>query len=154
MSMMVLAIFGAIIVFLMMKSDSGSSNEPVLSGKSYKSKPIMTNNEIEFFNRLVQALPDYYVFLQVSLGALLEGNAQDYKEKNRIRLTFAQKIADYVIYTKNMKPVAIIELDDKTHNQEKDEKRDAMLVQAGYKIIRFNSKKKPSINEIKSIITL
>lgn len=117
----------------------------------YKSKPLMTKNEFEFFNRLVLALPEYYVCPQVSLGALLEGDTTDYKLKNSIRLTFAQKFADYVVFSKENTVIAIVELDDKTHVKEKDDKRDAMLNQAGYKTIRFESKNKPTIEEIKKL---
>ena len=38
------------------------------------------------------------------------------------------------------------------HDIEKDKKRDAMVAKAGYKTIRFQSKRKPSINEIANII--
>ena len=47
-----------------------------------------------------------------------------------------------------MKVVAIVELDDRTHSNDKDGKRDAMLEQAGYKVVRWQSKKKPSTQEI------
>ncbi len=118
----------------------------------YKAKILMTDNEFEFFNRLIRAVPEYYVFSQVSMGALLDANSNNPKIRNSIRMTFSQKIIDYVIYDKNKKIVVIIELDDKTHDKEKDKKRDAMLHQAGYKTLRFESKKKPSVEILRKII--
>jgi len=139
-----------VLIFIVIITIKNSNNSNVDS--QYKSKALMSDNEFEFFQRLVQALPQYYIFPQVSFGAFLQANASDFKEKSRIRLTFCQKIADYVIYDKDKKIIAIIELDDKMHDIEKDKKRDAMVAKAGYKTIRFQSKRKPSINEIANII--
>lgn len=119
--------------------------------KMYKASPLMTDNEFEFFNRLIQALPDYYIFPQVSFGAILDSIGETAQEKQRIRFTFSQKRADYVIYNNYKQIVAIVELDDRTHNVQNDAKRDAMLNEAGYKVLRFQSKQKPSISEISKI---
>ena len=59
------------------------------------------------------------------------------------------KIADYVICNKEMYVLAVVELDDRTHRNDKDAKRDAMLVQAGYKVIRWDSKNKPTAEQIR-----
>lgn len=110
-------------------------------------KPILTENEIEFLHRLQRALPEYHVFPQVALGAILDAT----NEKGRLakRGKFSQKIADYVVCERmTMTILAIIELDDKTHNKRKDQERDAMLGAAGYRVIRFQSKRKPSEAEI------
>ena len=47
-----------------------------------------------------------------------------------------------------MKVLAVVELDDRTHNAERDAKRDTMLLSAGYRTLRFPSKRKPSEAEI------
>jgi len=68
-----------------------------------------------------------------------------------LRNRFDRKVADYVICARNtFQVVAIIELDDRTHDykKEKDAERDAMLNAAGYRTERFESKKKPSEAEI------
>lgn len=120
--------------------------------RQYKAKELMTNNEIEFFQRLIKAFPQYYVFPQVSLGAILAAAEIDAAQRNGTRMTFAQKMADYVICNQQMKIVAIVELDDKTHNKEKDDKRDNMLQTAGYKTIRFESKHKPTVEELAKLL--
>ena len=117
---------------------------------AYKSKQILTENEWEFYCRLETALPEYRVLTQVALGALLQPNvARANKKYMSIRGTFAQKIADFVICEKDFKVIAIIELDDRTHSADKDAKRDAMCEGAGYTVVRYNSKSKPSVEEIK-----
>ncbi len=120
-----------------------------IAGDLYKFKPLMTSNEQEFFQRLTEALPSHHIFPQVSLGALLQPNVKgDNRKYYSVRGSFAQKIADFVVCDKEMKVVAIVELDDKTHNTDKDNKRDAMLEQASYTVIRWHSKKKPTVQEI------
>lgn len=147
----VLIVVIVVIAFVFLAKSKGIKQE----GDLYKSKPLLTANEIEFYTRLTQALPDHHIFPQVALGALLQPNVKgDNRKYYSVRGTFAQKVADYVICNKDIKVVAIVELDDKTHNNDKDAKRDAMLEQAGYKVIRWNSKQKPSIEEIQQKIGL
>lgn len=142
----VLVVLCGLAVFLKLQTGGAGSD-------LYKSKPLMTANEHEFFQRLKAALPDHHIFAQVSLGALLQPNVKgDNRKYYSVRGTFAQKIADYVIADRDLKVVAIVELDDKTHKSDRDGKRDAMLEQAGYTVIRWNSKKKPTTEEISARI--
>lgn len=142
---------GLLVVYLQnQKSGPGD-----VAQNSYAAKQLMTDNEKEFYSRLVEALPNHYVFAQVALGALLQPSVEsDTRKRLGIRGTFSQKIADYVVCTSDMAVVAIVELDDKTHSPEKDSKRDAMLNQAGYKVIRWESKKKPAVSEIAKTLAL
>lgn len=128
---------------------------PSIDYSDYKKKNLLTENEKEFFGRLVQAFPDYHVFSQVAFGALLQPTV-DYggRDYYRIRGTFSQKIADFVVCDQSLFVLAIIELDDRTHNAEKDAKRDAMLNQAGYKVVRWQSKNKPDVAAIRKAIIL
>ena len=120
---------------------------------SYKSKPLLSANEREFYNRLLEALPDSRVLTQVALGALLLPNVgKSSKAYYRARASFSQKIADFVICNKDMSVIAVIELDDRTHNTDRDSKRDRMLEQAGYKVIRWESKRKPTVEQIRERI--
>jgi very-short-patch-repair endonuclease len=107
-----------------------------------RAKRILTDNETEFYYRLQRALPHYHVLTQVSFAAFLT-SAQAH------RGFYSQKIADFVVCEpQTMKVLAIVELDDRTHNAAKDAKRDKMLSSAGYRTIRFHSKRKPSETEI------
>jgi hypothetical protein len=120
---------------------------------SYKSKPLLSANEKEFYNRLSEALPDYRILTQVALGALLLPNVRSNSSAYyRARASFSQKIADFVICNREMFVVAVVELDDRTHNADRDTKRDRMLEQAGYKVIRWESKRKPTAEQIREQI--
>ncbi|MDQ1835284.1 DUF2726 domain-containing protein, partial [Massilia scottii] len=87
---------------------------------AYRQRKIMTDNELEFFGRLVIALPEYYVFPQVAMTALLEAASTDKRKSHSDRLRIAQQRADYVVCAKNCDLVAVVELDDRTHSKTKD----------------------------------
>jgi len=113
-------------------------------------KPLLTDNELEFFNRLTRALPRYYIFPQVSLGAIMDANP-DLSAKQRwiIRSHFDRKIADFIICEpRTLKVIAIIELDDRTHDPQRDRERDDITQAAGIRTLRYSSREKPSVAEI------
>ena len=126
-----------------------------MTGELYRAKPLLTANEAEFFGRLRAALPEHLIFPQVSLGALLQPAAgKDRSTAYRIRNTFAQKIADFVIADQDLRILAVVELDDRTHSKTRDEQRDNMLHTAGYKVVRWQSKARPDTAEIRQGIGL
>lgn len=88
------------------------------------------------------------------MGAILDVSKAENKNIQAGRNTFNKKIIDFIIYSKDQKIVAVIELDDKTHDKDKDDKRDAMLSQAKYNLYRFDSRKKPTVKELKNLIKL
>ncbi len=118
----------------------------------YQGRDLMTDNELEFFGRLVQALPQYYVFPQVAMTALLEAASRDEARRNTDRLRIAQQRIDYVVCDKRCNVVAVVELDDRTHSRAKDAVRDERLEQAGIRTLRFESRAKPSLREIKAAL--
>ena len=144
----------AVIAFAVLKACMGS-----LSGKAgkgspeFKAKPFLTPNELEFLGRLEAAVPEYRFHAQVAMGALLDPavSRKDAQEYFRVRGMIAQKIVDFVAQSrKDGRIKTIIELDDRTHDSEKDAKRDAMLASAGFRTIRWNSKTKPDIAAIRA----
>ena len=113
---------------------------------------IMTDNELEFFGRLVAALPDHYIFPQVAMSALLRPAAADRKQAHTDRLRIAQQHVDYVVCNRRCEVVAVVELDDRTHRQAKDAVRDGRLAQGGYRTVRFQSRQKPHAAAIRAAI--
>ena len=119
----------------------------------FKAKFMLTANELEFLGRLETAVPELRFHAQVAMGALLDPavSRKEGKEFFRLRGMFSQKIVDFVAQNrKDGTIVAIIELDDRTHDGEKDAKRDSMLASAGYRIIRWHSKTKPEVAAIRA----
>src|SRR5262249_40990185 len=107
----------------------------------------------EFFHRLQRALPAYRVFPQVSFAALMtDDSALSRQARWSLRARFDRKIADFVICdARSLKVVALVELDDRTHDVRADRNRDAITKAAGYQTFRFESKAKPSEQEIAAL---
>lgn len=140
------AFFG---VFLKAKS---KSREPEI-WPFYARKPLSNPEQVLYF-RLLKALPDHMVLAQVQLSRFLGvkkgNNFQSWL--NRIN----RMSADFVICNKDANVIAVIELDDATHNSQKrleaDSKKDKALSSVGLKVIRWNVKAIPNENEIVGLI--
>lgn len=125
----------------------------------YQKKRFISKSETEFLALLEKALPDYRISPQVAMGALLDPVGKFSRRANPhwARRKFSQKIVDFVVTDRlGHTVVAIIELDDLTHdNAEKkklDAERDAMLNSAGYRTIRWDIRQLPSAEDIRRIV--
>jgi very-short-patch-repair endonuclease len=98
-----------------------------------KARAPLTAREQAMYNRLVQTLPDLVVLPQVSFGALLTARTR------AARSTFSRKIADFVVCDRSFKVVAVVELGDKGNKgkSQRDADRDALLIEAGYRVLRY-----------------
>ena len=108
--------------------NKGRKATGVLGGK----RPL-THREQAMYFRLVQTFPDHVVLAQVAFSAILT-------TKDRpTRATFDRKVCDFVLCSKAFDVLAVIELDDASHKgrQAADAKRDGLLVNAGYRVVRF-----------------
>lgn len=128
---------------------------PLLVDRSgFVAKPLLTDNEIEFFGRLKRALPNYEIFPQVALRAFITPRAsrnskQFWSELGKI----GSKHCDFLVCRQGKyEVVAIIELDDRMHDAKSDKVRDAMTAKAGYATLRFQSKNRPSVGEIRDAV--
>ena len=125
------------------------------AGAKFKAKSLLTANELEFLGRLEAAAPELRFFPQVAMGALLDPAVprSNSKAYYRLRGMFSQKIVDFVAQARNDGSIiAIIELDDRTHDADRDSKRDVMLASAGYRIVRWNAKAKPDAAAIRAAL--
>ena len=113
-------------------------------------RPLLTDNEIEFHERLCAAVPECLVLAQVSMGALLEpdvpGGSGNWLS---IRARFAQKVVDYVVIDADRQVLALVELDDATHDRRRDAERDAITALAGYVTLRYESRDKPDVETLR-----
>ena len=119
-----------------------------------RARPLLTDNELEFCHRLEDALPGFRVLVQVSMGAIMEPDLDDEEasEPGRylsVRGRFAQKVLDFVIVDDEYRIVALVELDDSTHDADRDAERDRITGMAGYLTIRYDSRNKPEPEEIR-----
>lgn len=144
---------GGALALAALKAKLGGKND---STAKFKPKALLTSNELEFLARLEAAMPELRFFAQVAMGALIDPAVprSDSKAYYRLRGMFSQKIVDFVAQNReNGSIVAVIELDDLTHDGGKDAKRDAMLASAGYRIIRWHSRTKPDAAAIRAALT-
>lgn len=159
--MKTLLFFIAILVFIVIlipiiKAKLKTNEGSVAVKVKVKAKPLLTENELEFLNRLEEAAPQLRFHAQTGMGAILQpaiSKKDDARLFMSIRGTFSQNLVDFVAQKKDTgEIVALIELDDRTHNIEKDQKRDTLTAEAGYRTIRWDSRKKPTIEEIRKTL--
>jgi hypothetical protein len=144
---LVLVVLVAIFVVVQLKGAKGTGRTG-----TYRRRRLLTDNEEEFFGRLVVALPDHYIFPQVAMSALLQTASSDGRKAHGDRLRIAQQRVDYVVCTRSCEVVAVVELDDRTHSQAKDQLRDSRLEQAGIRTVRFQARQKPKVDAIRAMV--
>ena len=65
----------------------------------------------------------------------------------------ARKRVDWALCAKrDLALIAIVELDDRTHDAEADAARDALIGSAGIRTLRFESSRKPTQQEIRALV--
>jgi hypothetical protein len=133
-------VFIAVAVLALKKGAEPPRNDGI--GK-YKAGRLMTENEREFFGRLVAALPAHYIFPQVAIGALIVPSSTNKQLAHADRLRVAQQRVDFVVCDAACEVVAVVELDDRLHNAARDRRRDERLLQGGIRTVRFQSKNRP-----------
>jgi len=96
-------------------------------------KRVITAFESKMFTRLKDAFPHHHILAQVAFSALIT------HDNMKMRSKFNRKVTDFVVMDREYNVVAIIELDDPTHigKEQEDAERDAMLIAAGYTVIRY-----------------
>lgn len=104
-----------------------------------RAKPLLTDRESAARAIIERVLPHARVHVQVSMGALLQAERGfNRSEALRVRNRFSQKIVDFVIEERASGAIlALVELDDRSHNPLTDRLRDAMTASAGYRTIRL-----------------
>ncbi|NHB57920.1 DUF2726 domain-containing protein [Acinetobacter sp. 194] len=116
------------------KVKSKSTAETTTNKREYYSKPVITRFETKMFQRLKQAFPDHHILAQVAFSSLITSDYMPTRNK------FNRKVTDFVILNHHLDVICIIELDDPSHTGKEDEdaKRDAMLNEAGYRVVRYD----------------
>lgn len=124
-----------VVLIAVLGAIAGGQGKKRRSSEKPKAKKLMTEREQAMYNRLIETFPQYVTLSQVSLGALM--TAKNPAARNR----FDRKIADFVLCTRAFGVVAVIELDDASHRNKtaQDNARDALLIDAGYKTLRFKN---------------
>jgi very-short-patch-repair endonuclease len=110
----------------------------------FAKKPLTAPEQVLYF-RLVKALPEHIVLAQVQLSRLLGvKKGDDYQSwLNRI----SQLSADFVVCAKDATVLAVVELDDASHQTDRgraaDERKNRALEAAGVRLIRWHVSELP-----------
>ena len=121
--------------------------------------PLFSPAERSFFGILQQAFSEeYVVFGKVRVADILL--PEKGLNKSQWQTAFnkiSSKHFDFVLCTKDdLKIIAALELDDKSHRSKKAQNRDSLLnnvcESAGFPLVRFPAKKGYQIQEIKSTV--
>lgn len=146
---LLIGLFG---VFMIVKALTGAgagfgSRRPI-------AKRFMTARELAMLDILERCLPEYRFHAQVAMGALLKAPPRLIgKSHPSDRNAFSQKIIDFVAQDRATGAiVALIEVDDSSHNFARDSRRDAMTGYAGYRTIRIGRSVQPRIQEVRMAI--
>ncbi|HLM39741.1 MAG TPA: DUF2726 domain-containing protein, partial [Microvirga sp.] len=93
----------------------------------YRRQPVMTANEREFYGRLAAACPDCQIWPQVPILALVRPDAKTGTRAFWLAFRAVSNTrVDWVI-ARDMEVLAIVELDDRSHDPRKDARRDQVL---------------------------
>ena len=151
MTIVLLIVVVAVIVILAIVKAKYQGGVPDEVWPFYAKKLLSPPEQVLYF-RLVQALPEHIVLAQVQLSRIL-----GVKKGNNYQAWFNRinrMSADFVVCSKDSSIVAVIELDDATHQKEDrqaaDAKKDKALTSAGIRIVRWQAKAIPDIATIKS----
>lgn len=154
---MVLAVTAALVVVvaiaLMAYAMSRRSGEPRLP---VFATPILTRSEIAFHRKLVAAarrIGGVDVFAQVAMGAVMDADKSlDQNTRRSVRNRFDRKIIDFVIVDAQTNVLLLVELDDSTHEAQRDRDRDAITRAAGHATMRIRGKAAKDDAEIERMV--
>lgn len=123
------------------------------SETSYVRRPVLTDSELRFFFRLVDAVPvGDYVCPQLGMAAALEARGGTAKTALQAFRKISQKRIDFCICDRRFMPKLVVELDDHAHDSARDATRDALLKRAGIRTLRFDVRRMPSTPQLRSAI--
>ncbi len=107
---------------------------------------LLSKNEQPMYFKLREAFPDQVVLAQVAFSSLVNSRSKSTQS------TFDRKVADFLLCTPAFEVLAVIELDDPNHkaDAEADSASDAMLMEAGYQVLRFD--RVPDAKELKAAV--
>ena len=135
---------------IVMKGRGGESTErwPV-----FPKKPL-TTVEQQFYQRLIRAFPDHVVLAQVACSQLV--GVKKGENFTAIWNRYNRLTADFVLCSRDFRTLAVIELDDRSHDaparQDADRRKALLFESAGIPLHRLNVNPLPDERELRSLI--
>jgi hypothetical protein len=118
-------------------------------------KKLLTERERSLYQCLLALYPDHKLFIQVALSQLIDV-PENHPERQSIRNRFSQLVADFVLCRADLSLVAVIELDDRSHErpdrQDADRRKTKALADAGIRLVRIPKGPLPSDQHLRTLI--
>lgn len=117
-----------------------------------QSQELLNEAEVRLYRLLREAVPECYVLPQVALSQVIRLRRGAPRELfNR----YDRLVADFVVCTAQFTPLAVVELDGRTHQRrrqkERDRRKDQVVLAAGLKMFRIRARGRwPSAFEIRA----
>jgi hypothetical protein len=118
-------------------------------------RKLLSDREQSLYQRLLSLYPHHKIFVQVALSQLIEVD-RNHPERKSIRARYKQLVADFVLCRCDLSVVAVIELDDRSHEradrQRADARKNKALEDAGIRLVRIPAGVLPSENAIRGLV--
>jgi Protein of unknown function (DUF2726) len=118
-------------------------------------KNLLTERERSLYQCLLDLYPEHRIFVQVALSQLIDV-PEGHSERLSIRNQFSQLVADFVLCRSNLSVIAVIELDDRSHQraerQRADARKNKALADAGIRLVRVPAGRLPSEDDLRALI--
>jgi hypothetical protein len=119
-------------------------------------KKVLTPVEQQLYHRLIRAFPDHVVLAQVAFSQLV--GVKKGENFTAIWNRYNRLTADFVLCTKDFRTVAVLELDDRSHDNpsrmDADRRKAAICEAAGIPLHRLNVNPLPNETELRALLQL
>jgi hypothetical protein len=118
-------------------------------------KNLLTERERSLYQRLLDLYPEHKLFVQVALSQLIDV-PEGHPERMAIRNQFSQLVADFVLCRSNLSVIAVVELDDRSHERadrrRTDARKNKALADAGIRLVRIPAGRLPSDDDLRTLV--
>jgi uncharacterized protein DUF2726 len=116
---------------------------------------LLSKRENKLYQNLIVLYPDHKIFVQVALSQLIDVD-RNHPESDSIRARYKQLVADFVLCRADLSVVAVIELDDRTHEWPKrkaaDARKNKALADAGIRLVRVPAGRLPTTEKLRELL--
>jgi hypothetical protein len=118
-------------------------------------KKVLSPVEQQLYHRLIRAFPDHVVLAQVAFSQLV--GVKKGENFTAIWNRYNRLTADFVLCTKDFRTIAVLELDDRSHDNpsrmDADRRKAAICEAAGIPLHRLNVNPLPNETELRALLT-
>ena len=152
-AVVLMLLVAGIVLAALRKRQAGEGGKVPVTWPVY-AKRVLSQPEQVLYQRLIRAFPEHVVLAQVALPAFLGVKKGENFQAWYNR--FGRLYADFVLCTRDFRAVAVIELDDRSHDsprrQDADARKAAVLSSAGIALHRVNVNPLPNEEDLLQLL--